>query len=85
MVVDSALDATVAGAVVLQLPSVLLPVVYQSGSVVAFVEVFEDGGEDLGLFVGQGNPLTGRGLSELASTCCLEEGRDAEDVFVGCE
>lgn len=52
--------------------------------VVAFVEVFEDGGKDLGFFVGKGDSLACC-FEELASAGRLKERRDAEDVFVSGE
>jgi hypothetical protein len=52
--------------------------------VIAFIEVFKDGGEDLGLLVRKGDSLACC-FEELASAGCLEEWRVAEDVFVGGE
>ena len=56
----------------------------ESGGVVAFVEVFEDGGEDLGDFFGEGDAL-GRRFEEAGFESCVEEGGGEEDGFVGCE
>ena len=69
---------------VFKLPCVFSLVVEETGVVVAFVEVFEDGGEDLGDFFGEGDAFGG-GLEELAAADCGEEGRCGEDVFVGGE
>ena len=52
--------------------------------VIAFVEVFEDGGKDFGNLFGEAHPF-GRGLEELAAADGCKEGRGGEDVFVGCE
>lgn len=52
--------------------------------VVAFVEVFEDGGEDFREFFREVGSFGGR-LEELAAADGGEEGRGGEDVFVGCE
>ena len=67
-----------------QLPRVSAFVVEKAGVVVAFVEVFEDGGEDFGEFFRQVDSFGG-GLEELAAADGGEEGRGGEDVFVGCE
>lgn len=56
----------------------------KAGVVVAFVEVFEDGGEDFGELFGQVDSFGG-GLEELAAADGGEEGGVGEDVFVGCE
>jgi hypothetical protein len=59
--------------------------VHEAGVVIALVEVLENRGEDLGFFVGQGDPL-GRAVGEVvAAKGVLEEGRGAEDVFVSGE
>lgn len=52
--------------------------------VVAFVEVFEDGGEDFRELVGEGDAFGGR-FEELAAADGGEEGGGGEDVFVGGE
>lgn len=65
----------------LQLPPILPLVVDQPRIIVSFVEVFEDGGEDLGFFVGEVDLLV-LGFQELASTGSLKERRKAEYVFV---
>lgn len=76
----------------LELPRVVALVVQEARIVVALVEVFEDGGEDLGLVFGQGDAARrtagASGLlvlfvEDLAVQDLLEVGRDAEDVFVG--
>ena len=69
---------------VFKLPGVFTLVVEETGVVVAFVEVFEDGGEDLGDFFGEGDSFGGR-LEELAADDCGEEGGSGEDVFMGGE
>ena len=69
---------------VFKLPCVFTLVVEETGVVVAFVEVLEDGGEDLGDLFGEGDSFGG-GLEELAAADCGEEGRSGEDVFVGGE
>ena len=67
-----------------ELPRVSAFVVEKAGIVVAFVEVFEDGGEDFGDFLGEIDSFGG-GLEELAAADGGEEGRGGEDVFMGCE
>ena len=67
-----------------ELPAVPPLVVQQAGVVVALVEVFEHGGEDLGDVVGQVDAF-GEGFEELAAADCGEEGGVGEDVFVGGE
>lgn len=67
-----------------ELPRVSALVVEQAGVVVAFVEVFEDGGEDFGEFFGQVDSF-GAGFEVLAAADGGEEGGGGEDVFVGCE
>jgi hypothetical protein len=52
--------------------------------VVPLVHVLEDGGEDLGLFLGEVDAF-GVGLEELAAAAGGEEGGGGEDVFVGGE
>ena len=69
---------------VFKLPCILTLVVEETRVVVAFVEVFEDGGEDLGDLFGEGDSFGG-GLEELAAADCSEEGGGGEDVFVGGE
>jgi hypothetical protein len=49
--------------------------------IIAFVEIFEDRGEDFGFFVGEGDSFACR-FHELASAGCLEEWWYAEDVFM---
>ena len=68
----------------LEFPCVAALVVQEARVVVAFVEVFEDGGEDLRDFFGQGDPFSA-GLEELAAADGGEEGGVGEDVFVGGE
>lgn len=65
-------------------PGVAAFVVEETGVVVAFVEVFEHGGEDLGKFFGEVDFFCG-GLEELAATNGGEEGGVGKDVFVGGE
>ena len=67
-----------------ELPRVSPLVVQEAGVVVAFVEVFEDGGEDFRELFGQVDPFGG-GLEELAAADGGEEGGVGEDVFVGGE
>ena len=67
-----------------KLPRVAPLVVEEARVVVAFVEVFEDGGEDLGELFGEVDPF-GAGLEELAAADGGEEGGGGEDVFVGGE
>ena len=59
-------------------------VVEEAWVVIAFVEVFEDGGEDLGGFFGEGDAFGGR-FEELRATDGGEERGEGEDVFVGGE
>lgn len=68
----------------LQLPAVAALVVQEARVVVAFVEVFQHRGEDLGRFVGEGDAF-GDGLEELGADYGGEEGGEGEDVFVGGE
>lgn len=68
----------------LELPRVAAFVVQQARVVVAFVEVFEHGGEDLWELVGEVNAFGG-GFEELAAADGGEEGRGGEDGFVGGE
>lgn len=56
----------------------------QAGIVIAFVKVFEDGGEDFGDFFGEVDSFGG-GFEELATADGGEEGGGGEDVFVGGE
>jgi hypothetical protein len=65
----------------LQLPGVSPLIVYESWVIIAFVEIFEHRGEDLGFFVGKCDSLCCR-FHELSAACGLEEWRHAEDVFV---
>ena len=67
-----------------ELPRISALVVEEAGKVVAFVEVFEDGGKDFGQLFGQVDSFGG-GLEELAAADGGEEGGVGEDVFMGCE
>ena len=67
-----------------ELPGVLALVVQEAGVVVAFVEVFEDGGEDFWELFRQVDSFGG-GLEELTAADGGEEWGVGEDVFVGCE
>ena len=67
-----------------ELPGVSALVVQEAGIVVAFVEVFEDGGEDFGKLFGEVDAFGG-GFEELAAADGGEEGAVGEDVFVGGE
>ena len=86
--VDCALDGAPTGHGVLvgglELPAVLTLVVQQAWVVVAFVEVFEDGGEDLGGFVREGDAF-GDGFEEAGADYGGEEGGERKDIFVGGE
>jgi hypothetical protein len=68
----------------LDLPRISPLVVDQPRIIIAFVEVFENGGKDFGLFVWEGDAFARR-FHELASAGGLEEGRYTEDVFVSGE
>lgn len=68
----------------LKLPAVFALVVEQPRVVVAFVEVFEHRGENLGGLVRQGDAF-GDAFEELGAADCGEEGGEGEDVFVGGE
>jgi hypothetical protein len=59
-----------------------LLVVFETGIIVAFVEVFEHGREDFRLFIGKVDALV-RCLEELVTARRLEERGMAEDVFMG--
>ena len=65
-------------------PRVSTLVVEQAWEVVAFVEVFEDRGEDFWDLFWQVDSF-GCGFDELATANGCEEGRGGEDVLVGCE
>lgn len=52
--------------------------------VVALVEIFQDGTEDLRLFVGERNSLRGDVHVSVAE-CMAEEGAVGENLFVGGE
>ena len=67
-----------------ELPRISALVVQEAGVVVAFVEVFEDGGEDFGKLCGEVDSF-GSGLEELVAADGGEEGGVGEDVFVGGE
>ncbi len=69
---------------VLKLPVIPLLVELEFRSVVSFVEILENAGEDFRLFVRKVDP-TSRGLEELASTETLEVRRVAQDVLMGSE
>lgn len=69
---------------VFELPAVLTLVVQEFGVVVAFVEEFEDGGEDFRDFFREGDAF-GLGLEELAAGYGGEEGGGGQDGGVGCE
>jgi hypothetical protein len=84
MMIHRALHASSAALATLKLPRIPPLIMDQPRIVVAFVEVFEDGGEDLGFFVWEGDSLACC-FEELASAGCLEEWRVAELVFVGGE
>lgn len=84
MMIHRALHTACATLPGLQLPRVLPLIVDEARVVVAFVEILEDRGEDLGLFVRQRDALR-RCFHELSAAGGLEEGRYAEDVFVGGE
>ena len=86
---DCALDCPTTGSTVFvfsafELPGVAAFVVQQPRVVVAFVEVFEDGGEDFGEVVGQVDAFGG-GFEKLATADGGEEGGGGKDVFVGGE
>lgn len=67
-----------------ELPRISALAVQEARVVVAFVEVFEDGREDFGGFLGKVDSFGG-GFEELATADGGEEGGVGEDVFVGCE
>ena len=66
---------------IFEYPGVALLVHLQAWEVVAFIEVFEDGGEDFGVFVGQ--PDAFRGVEEALAAEVVEVGAACYDVFVG--
>lgn len=82
--VDDGLVGTVVVATILEMPAVALLVEFETGVVVALVEVFEDRGEDFGLFIREIDTLVG-GLVELAGTCGLEVRRVRQDILVCCK
>jgi hypothetical protein len=69
---------------VLQEPTASLLIIVDGRSVVALVEILEDGGEDFGGFVGEFDAFAG-GLEELCPDDVGEEGRFVEDAFVSGE
>lgn len=69
---------------VLELPRVALLVVEQTWVVVTLVEIFEDGGEHLGFFVGNGDPLA-LCLEATSATGGLKERRLAEYILMCCK
>lgn len=83
---NSRLDDSLIGAVapVFKVPAIAFLVILHAGVVVALVEVLEDGGEDLRLFVWEVDSLVG-GLEELAVAGRLEPWRVGKNVFVSCE
>lgn len=56
----------------------------QAGVVVALVEILEDTGKDFGFFVRKMNPLA-LALEELSLASRRKEGRQAENILVGCK
>ena len=66
------------GGGVFEFPGVFALVVEEFGVVVAFVEVFEDGGEDFGYFFREGDAF-GVGFKELTAGYGGEEGGSGED------
>ena len=79
--VDGALRPRDSIIAVVERPARPLLVVDQSRAVVAFVQVLQHGGEDLGLFVGQIDAFARR-FEELRPEGLGEVGRLGEDVFV---
>lgn len=71
---DGAVGIAWAGVIILECPGVAAAIELEFGEVVAFVEVFEDGGEDLGNFVDEVE-LSGVGVVVLAVEEVLEVGR----------
>lgn len=71
---------------ILKLPRIPLCIVHQVGGVVATVEVLEDTGESLWLFVGEDDSLPGEWMTAgLGATVGGKEGRRAKDTLVGSE
>ena len=79
--INRRLDSSCSATASLDLPRVSPLIMDQPRIIIAFVEIFEDGREDLGFFVWEGDSFVRR-FEELASAGCLEKWRDAEDVFV---
>jgi len=73
MMIYSALDTASPSFTTFQLPRVSSLIMYESWIIVAFVEVFEDRGEDFGFFVGEGDSFVVC-FHELPAAGCLEEG-----------
>jgi hypothetical protein len=88
MMVHSRLDSlpSVAGQG-LQLPRVASLVVYETGIVVAFVEILQHGREYFWLFIRQRDAArrAARAVDKVAVQGGLEEWGDAEDIFMGGE
>ena len=82
-VVDGGFGAIAVGSV-FEFPRVSTFVEEQAGVIVAFVEVFEDGGEYFGDLFGQIDSLGG-GLEKLTAADGGEERRCGEDVLMSCE
>ena len=70
---------------VLKRPRVALPVVQEARVVVAFVEVLEHGGENLGLLVVESDAALAGGGEELLAARLGEPRRAAQNVLVGRE
>jgi hypothetical protein len=72
---------------ILQLPRIPPLTAHQTRIVIPAVEILQHAGERLGLFVRQDDPLAGRARRAgwLGAAAGGEEGRFAEDAFVGGE
>ena len=79
--VDDALVHGLPDLASLEVPTPSRLVVVHFGAVIAFVEIFQDGGKDLGCFVRQVDALAVR-FEELRSAGIGEEGRLSKNVFV---
>lgn len=76
--------STVAVAIIFEIPAAALFVVFQTRVVVAFVKVFEDGGEDFGFLIRKVNSFVGW-FEELTAAGSLEPWRVGKNIFMCCE
>ena len=78
---DDCLTRAIGVAAIFKAPALPFAIVFQSGIVVTFVEVFKYRGEYLRVFIRKIDPLVGGG-KELITTGGLEVRRVTENVFM---